>query len=377
MTKRYQSKVRMLESSLLTQAVVRLLCISIISSAVLLPSACSDDPVKPPQSRPDTTSQEFSQETFILGELGSLLSDVAVVNDTLAYAVGEIFKKDSVGNVEHPPYGLAIWDGKTWKLKRITARYPSGSVSIRATGIFAFSESEVWIAWGDVFRWDGRSDFLSMHQISKSPTNPNGILNPNESADKLWGSSSSNLFAVGRGGGIAHYNGTEWRRISSGTKADIQDVWGAYDEKTQEHVVFCAVSNTFEISERRILRVYPTGRIDSIPWLAGRRIHSIWFSQHEKIFSAGDGVLIRNPDKQWDNQTELPLTYTRRVRGVANNDVFVSGDFGLVGHYNGIRWKYWNVAGSGILFSNDYKGKLFMAVGLTKDQKALITIFRR
>lgn len=98
MTKRYQSKVRMLEGSLLTPAIVRLLCISLISSAVLLPSACSDDPVKPPQSGPDTTSQKFSQETFILGEWGNLLSDVAVFNDTLSYAVGYIFKKDDKGN---------------------------------------------------------------------------------------------------------------------------------------------------------------------------------------------------------------------------------------------------------------------------------------
>ncbi len=377
MTKRYQSKVRMLEGSLLTPAIARLLCISLISSAVLLPSACSDDPVKPAQSGPDTTSQKFSQETFILGELGSLLSDVAVVNDTLAYAVGEIFKKDSVGNVEHPPYGLAIWDGKTWKLKRITARYPSGSVSIRATGIFAFSESEVWIAWGDVFRWDGRSDFLSMHQISKSPTNPNGILNPNESADKLWGPSSSNLFVVGRGGGIAHYNGTEWRRINSGTAADIQDIWGSYDEKAREDVVLCAVSNTYEISERRILRVYPTGRIDSILWRSDRRIHSIWFSEQKRIYTAGGGVFIRNEHEEWSEQESIPLYYTRRIRGVKNNDVFVSGDFGLVAHYNGVRWKSWSIPEAGILFSNDYKAGIFMTVGSTIDQKAIITIIRR
>ena len=40
----------------------------------------------------DTTSHDFSWKTFTFGGGGgSVLNDVAIVNDTLAYAVGEIY----------------------------------------------------------------------------------------------------------------------------------------------------------------------------------------------------------------------------------------------------------------------------------------------
>ncbi|MDI6804173.1 MAG: hypothetical protein QME58_10045, partial [Bacteroidota bacterium] len=53
----------------------------------------------------DTTSHNFNFEVFYLGDgNSSVLYDVAVLSDTLAYAVGEIYKRDSAGNFETEPY---------------------------------------------------------------------------------------------------------------------------------------------------------------------------------------------------------------------------------------------------------------------------------
>lgn len=42
----------------------------------------------------------------------------------------------------------------------------------------------------------------------------------------VWGSSPSDLFAVGRSGKIWHFNGTSWTETDSGTDLDLWQVWG-------------------------------------------------------------------------------------------------------------------------------------------------------
>ena len=39
---------------------------------------------------------------------------VTIVNDTLAYAVGEVFTIDSAGQESNPAYNLARWNGTSW-----------------------------------------------------------------------------------------------------------------------------------------------------------------------------------------------------------------------------------------------------------------------
>ena len=62
---------------------------------------CKKEPpvVPPPPSGPDTTSHNFTFTQYDLGgNAGSSgFKDAAIVNDTLAYAVGEIYTTDSTG----------------------------------------------------------------------------------------------------------------------------------------------------------------------------------------------------------------------------------------------------------------------------------------
>ncbi|MGH2567361.1 MAG: hypothetical protein ACRDGA_03410 [Bacteroidota bacterium] len=69
---------------------------------------CKDGGVTPPANNQDTTSHNFSWRTFVLGDgAGSILRDVAIINDTLAYAVGEVRMKDSLGNWDPEIYNAA------------------------------------------------------------------------------------------------------------------------------------------------------------------------------------------------------------------------------------------------------------------------------
>ena len=41
----------------------------------------------------------------------------------------------------------------------------------------------------------------------------------------IWGSSENDIFVVGDRGRIAHFDGTEWRRMNSGTMMTLYTVW--------------------------------------------------------------------------------------------------------------------------------------------------------
>ncbi|MCK4237364.1 MAG: hypothetical protein KAX38_09620 [Candidatus Krumholzibacteria bacterium] len=43
----------------------------------------------------------------------------------------------------------------------------------------------------------------------------------------VWGSGESDVFAVGLGGTILHYDGSNWSLMNSPTTKDLYDVWGS------------------------------------------------------------------------------------------------------------------------------------------------------
>ena len=42
----------------------------------------------------------------------------------------------------------------------------------------------------------------------------------------VWGSSSSDVYAVGQLGGILHYDGDSWSKMASGTSIGLSGIWG-------------------------------------------------------------------------------------------------------------------------------------------------------
>lgn len=43
----------------------------------------------------------------------------------------------------------------------------------------------------------------------------------------IWGSSGTDVFAVGWNGTIIHYDGSSWSSMNSGTIYDLHDIWGS------------------------------------------------------------------------------------------------------------------------------------------------------
>jgi hypothetical protein len=74
----------------------------------------------------DSTSHDFVFQQYYFGESGSsIFYDVAIVSEDppLAYAVGAVYTRDSLGKADPDRYNAAVWNGVTWTLKRITVNF--------------------------------------------------------------------------------------------------------------------------------------------------------------------------------------------------------------------------------------------------------------
>jgi hypothetical protein len=110
--------------------------------------------------------------------------------------------------------------------------------------------------------------------------------------NSVWGSSSSNVFAVGASGTIRKYDGTSWSGSSSGT------IW---------------------------------------------QLNGVWGSSASNVFAVGNGGTIRKYNgTSWSGMTSGTTKNLYGVWGTGANDVFAVGDSGTVLHYNGIAWSTMN-----------------------------------
>jgi hypothetical protein len=346
-------------------------------ACILLGLCCKKTPCPTCPTTTDTTLHDWVFDPPVLfGESGSsTLYDVAIINDTLAYAVGAVYMRDSSGKTDPLPYNLAKWDGHAWQLLRIqfyTICGQSTTGSYPAKAIIAFSLTEIFISDGAQFTsWDGNQQ----GQITCLPV----------SVNRMWGRDKHCIYTVGNGGNIGFFDGSTWTKIESGTTLDIYDIYGAYNPymligkweilavATQNYPPGQTILNITAIGVTQI----PTDPIGDI-----EELFSVWFVPNQHYYVIGDGIYEKNylSDGAWKNGP-LDITHyaTTRIRGNAANDVFVVGAYGECLHYNGKSWQsYQSVTGlsNGSYTSVAMKNNLVVAVG-GDNPRAVITIGRR
>jgi hypothetical protein len=330
--------------------------------AFILFATCSHSS-EPPIQLPDTTSHNFTWSVEHLGDgNSSVLYDVAIINGALAYAVGEVYLRDSLGNWDPNAFNLAKWNGNSWDLLRVqfftfcgqpyTGSYPTEA-------ILAFSETDIWIAMdgSQVVRWNGQSQ-----------TTPMCIP---VSVNKLWGENPSTIYAGGYGGGIACYNGATWQKLESQTTLSIQDIWGGANPKTGQTEVLAVASDPYTSYDRKILTIAGTTVSALSDNGINRALSGIWFAPAYGYFVSGGGIWGKSSlgDVQWLNAlqgTGLTVQYLDAVRGNGVNDIFATGANGDLLHFNGSTWRNFRdqtSLSSGEYYSVAVKGNLVIAVG--------------
>ena len=338
---------------------------------------CSKNPIIPsPTISTDTTSHAFTFQTFTFGGAGgSILSDVAIINDTLVYAVGKIYLTDSTGQPDLEPYSIITWDGVNWRAKKL---YDASNQLIAGVrGILIFSPNDIWLADGGVEHWNGVSSQMttSFDRISLIGGTENF-----QSVNDLWGSSSNNIYGVGFYGMITHYDGNSWTKIQSGTPVQINDIWGSQNPHTGQWEVLAVAADDVN---KKLLRIQGT-TVSTIPDSGlTASLYGVWFVPEEKYYIVGAGIGYKSllDNSPWSVYPSGAVTsyMSGGVRGNGTNDVFVAGSFFEIVHYNGSSWhNYEDVIPytDGAVGRMAVKGNLMVTVG-SSGQNAVAIIGKR
>ncbi|MBI5646013.1 MAG: hypothetical protein HY962_03710 [Ignavibacteriae bacterium] len=277
------------------------------------------------------TSSAFQWRIDSLGGgTSSSLYDVAIIrtDPPLIYAVGELYLP---GEIQR--YNLAVWSGSTWSLKRIPYRYEGRDFYSPITTVLAFDSTDIWFAGNGVLHWDG-SRYIPM----PLPSDVWGAYQIN----KIWGSSSSNIYIVGNNGSIAHYNGSTWRRIESGTTLPIQGLYGAMKEDGSGYEILCVADSYMEPEGSKVIKIENDQA--TVVWNDHRDsgLDDIWFIPGKRYIVVGDGFWdTESLDKSFTENRDIAVlnsAYMHTIHGVNARDIVVAGSYTVLGHYNGYKW---------------------------------------
>jgi hypothetical protein len=304
----------------------------------------------------DTTSHNFTWQTFTFGQhSSSTLYDVAIINENDIWAVGEIYMNDSLGNPDPNSYNAVHWDGTNWELKKV-----GGYGGWACRTVFAFSENDVW--FDGTIKWDGAN--YSLHN-NGFPLEPNG---DGWQINKMWGGGSNNLYAVGNIGNIAHYNGSNWKKIESGTVVDFQDVWGI-ENKDGNVIKYIAADN-------HMLKLDADNKVVYVNVAPNMILLSVWGKTPYLLYTAGNGaVLYKN--YEWDSLNISSINHMYKVRGQDFNDVYgISSPGNIINHFNGYSWSSIETESENKYWTLSVSGNTIVAVGYQLEQ-SVITVFNK
>ncbi|MCP4112987.1 MAG: choice-of-anchor D domain-containing protein, partial [Desulfobacteraceae bacterium] len=146
----------------------------------------------------------------------------------------------------------------------------------------------------------------------------------------VWGSSASDVFAVGaspKEGVILHYDGSSWADMNSGTTNYLNGIWGS------------SASDVFAVGHYGTILHY-----DGSSWTAMNSgtsdfLYSVWGASDSNIFAVGEnGTILHYDGSSWTSMSSGTPNRLTDVWGSSGSDVFAVGHNGTILHYNGISW---------------------------------------
>lgn len=222
--------------------------------------------------------------------------------------------------------GLLRWNGTAWSHVP-EARWRS------LYDVWGTSSSNVWAVGdkGELMRWDGAAWSLFRYDGTSVAPQPLGSYDVPAASYTLrgvWGSAASNVYAVGDSGVVLRYDGTAWTRMATGTTAQLNRVWG-----TSSTNVYAATSTG------RLLR-YNGSAWSFVPGVQGPgALWSVWGSGSTNVYAVGDGgIVFRYNGTSWQRIRLPTRNVLYAVWGTGSGNVYVGGGAGALYRYNGTAW---------------------------------------
>jgi hypothetical protein len=151
----------------------------------------------------------------------------------------------------------------------------------------------------------------------------------------VWGSSNTDVLAVGQGGVILEYNGSDWAEMNSGTSATLFGVWRSHS------------GDGFAVGEAGTILSY-----DGSEWIEAHSgitvtLRGVWGSDGSNVFAVGfEGTILKFDGSEWSPMHSGTSEVLHAVWGSGPDDVFAVGNSGTILHYDGSEWN--SMSGGGL-----------------------------
>jgi len=213
------------------------------------------------------------------------------------------------------PQAISAEESCNWNLE-------SGIVNNALVDIWGTGSNDVFtVGWGgNILHYDGsRWTQFDTSQVT------------GQTFHGVWGSAPGDVYAVGFNGTIIHYNGSHWSNVnvSAVTREDLLHIWGS------------SANNIFVVGKNGIILTYNGIAWTSMPSSTTKNLNGVWGTSGGNVFAVGDeGTVLHYDGTHW-NKTDISHISSyglSAVWGSAANDVFAVGDFGTILHYDGNSW---------------------------------------
>jgi len=215
---------------------------------------------------------------------------------------------DPDAEVKTENYNLQ-YDGSTWTSV-------SNGAEEHLRGVWGSSSSDVFAVgdWGTILNYDG-STWTPMN--SGTWNNLKGI----------WGSSPSDVFAAGNSGTILHYDGSTWTPMNSGITEHLRGVWGT------------GASDVFAAGNSGTILHYDGSTWTPMNSGITEHLRGVWGTGASDVFAAGDsGTILHYDGSTWTSMTSGTTNDLAGVWGSSFDDVYAVGDSATVLHYTNSTW---------------------------------------
>ena len=149
----------------------------------------------------------------------------------------------------------------------------------------------------------------------------------------VWGSSGSDVFTVGfafdepKSAVILHYNGSTWSPMASGTTNWLSAVWGS------------SGTDVFAVGNYSTILHYDGNTWSSMGLGTDSSLSAVWGSSGTDVFAlCGDGTIRHYDGSAWSSMASGTTNLLYAVWGSSGTDVFAVGEYGTILHYDGSTW---------------------------------------
>jgi len=189
----------------------------------------------------------------------------------------------------------------------------------------------------------------------------------------IWGLDAKNIYAVGKGGLIVHFDGTSWKTMLNPEKDDLHAVYGTAANTIfaggdagllgYDGTAWTSLASSYDkpairgiwSNDAAFFAVGPGGAMryrnkSSTYWSSvyfypttGKDFAAIWGTGTELYVVGKAGLVLKctascTQSSGWTTMTSGTSSDLQGVWGAANNDIFAVGLDGTVIHYNGTAW---------------------------------------